>query len=186
MRSHLPQNLSLRYLDCELLAGQAPLSQGTEMNIAVSTLRDLAYSQGSREQKARVAAEVIRIARPYRWVGLYDVTEDEIAVIAWNGPEPPTYPRFSVFKGLNGAAVASRRPVVVQDVTIDSRYLTAIVGTRGEMIHPILRHTAEVVGTIDVESDSVNAFSAMDELLLAACADALRWLWIPSGVPDGL
>jgi hypothetical protein len=32
---------------------------------------------------------------------------DEIAVIAWDGPEPPNYPRFPISKGLNGAAVAA-------------------------------------------------------------------------------
>jgi L-methionine (R)-S-oxide reductase len=147
------------------------------MNSTLTKLRDLAYSSGTREEKARAAAGLIRIARPYRWVGLYDVTKDEIAVVAWDGPEPPTYPRFPVSKGLNGAAVASKCPVIVQDVASDPRYLTTIGGTRGEMIYPILRATTEVIGTIDVESDKMNAFSTADDSLLAACADALRWLW---------
>jgi GAF domain-containing protein len=107
---------------------------------------------------------------------LYDVIADEIAVIAWEGPEPPTYPRFPVSKGLNGAAVASKRAVIVRDVANDPRYLTTIGGTRGEMIYPVLR-SATVVGTIDVESEKLNAFSGEDESLLAACAPALHWLW---------
>lgn len=142
-----------------------------------SQLRDLAHSRGTREERARAAAGLIRVARPYRWVGLYDATESEIAVIAWDGPEPPTYPRFPVSKGLNGAAVASKRPVIVQNVASDPRYLTTIGGTQGEMIYPILR-SATVMGTIDVESENLNAFSPEDESLLAACADALRWLWM--------
>lgn len=146
------------------------------MSDVFSKLRELAGSSGSREERARIAAALIRIARPYRWVGLYDVTESEICVIAWDGPEPPTYPRFPVRKGLNGAAVVSKRPVIVQDVASDLRYLTTIGGTRGEMIYPILR-SAKVTGTIDVESDQLNAFSAEDESLLASCAEALRWLW---------
>jgi hypothetical protein len=81
-------------------------------------------------------------------------------VIAWSGPEAPTYPRFPIAKGLNGACVASRKPVIVQDVASDSRYLTTIGGTRGEMIQPVFDETGVVVGTIDVESDRVNAFGA--------------------------
>lgn len=84
--------------------------------------------------------------------------------------------RFPVSKGLNGAAVASKRPVIVQDVASDARYLPTIGGTRGEMIYPILR-SARVPATIDVESEQLNAFSDEDESLLAACADALHWLW---------
>ena len=147
------------------------------MSDVLSRLRDLARSSSPRGERARAAAGLIRTARPYRWVGLYDMTESEIVVIAWDGPEPPTYPRFPVSKGLNGAAVASKRPVIVQDVTSDPRYLTTIGGTRGEMIYPILRSTG-VTGTIDVESEKLNAFCSEDESLLAACADALRWLWM--------
>jgi len=147
------------------------------MSEVLSRLRDLSRSSGPREERARAAAGLIRVARPYRWVGLYDVTESEIAVIAWDGPEPPTFPRFAVSKGLNGAAVAAKRPIIVQDVASDPRYLTTIGGTRGEMIYPVLR-SAKVTGTIDVESEKLNAFSSEDESLLAACADALRWLWM--------
>jgi L-methionine (R)-S-oxide reductase len=98
-------------------------------------------------------------------------------VLAWDGPEAPAYPRFPVSSGLNGAAVASRRPLIVQDVSQDPRYLTTIGGTRGEMIQPVLGSSGEVVGSIDVESDKENAFTQRDETLLAECAAALGWLW---------
>jgi GAF domain-containing protein len=111
---------------------------------------------------------------------LYDVASKEIAVVAWDGAEPPTHPRFPLSQGLNGAAVASRKRVVVQDVSADSRYLTTIGGTRAELIEPVLDEFGKVVGTIDVESDRVNAFSARDEELLSACASRLKWLWSPS------
>jgi L-methionine (R)-S-oxide reductase len=142
------------------------------MSHELETFRSLAAATGSRPKKAKLAAALIRALGAYRWVGLYDVTAQEIAVIAWDGPEAPTHPRFPITKGLNGAAVASRRPVIAQDVAADPRYLTTIGGTRGEMIQP-------VVGTIDVESDRVNAFTKRDDELLAACAESLRWLWEP-------
>ena len=74
-------------------------------------------------------------------------------------------------------AVSSGRPVIAQDVVTDTRYLTTIAGTRGEMIQPVFGSTGAVVGTIDVEADRVNAFTARDEDLLRGCAEALRWLW---------
>jgi L-methionine (R)-S-oxide reductase len=148
------------------------------MNASFEALRDLARAPGSRVEKAREAAGLLRALGAYRWVGLYDVTAAEIAVVAWNGPEAPTYPRFPATKGLNGAAVASKRAVVVQDVTTDPRYLTTIGGTRGEMIQPIVAESGEVIGTIDVESDRANAFTERDERLLAQCARDLLWLWV--------
>ena len=147
------------------------------MEQQLEALQRLADSGGSRAEKAREAARIIRELGSYRWTGMYDVSAQEIAVIAWNGPEAPTYPRFPVTKGLNGAAVSSKKPVIVQDVASDPRYLTTIGGTRGEMIQPIIDGRGAVVGTIDVESDRVNAFSTRDEQLLAACAASLLWLW---------
>jgi putative methionine-R-sulfoxide reductase with GAF domain/GNAT superfamily N-acetyltransferase len=143
----------------------------------LAELQRLADGAGTRSDKAREAARLIRDLGAYRWTGLCDVSHTEIAVIAWDGPEAPTYPRFPVAKGLNGAAVSSKKAVIVQDVASDSRYLTTIGGTRGEMIQPVIDERGDVIGTIDVESDRVNAFSAKDEQLLAACAERLLWLW---------
>jgi GAF domain-containing protein len=143
----------------------------------LEALRSLAGSSASRAQKAAEAARLVRALGRYRWAGLYDVSATEIAVIGWDGPEPPTHPRFPVSRGLNGAAVSSKASVIVQDVARDSRYLATIGGTRAEMIQPVFDPRGEVVGTIDVESDRVGAFTVRDEELLAACAERLAWLW---------
>ena len=147
------------------------------MTHALDVLRSLGGDPGDRAAKAQRAVALIRMLGPYRWAGLYDVFPKEIAVVAWSGPEAPAYPRFSVTKGLNGACVASRKPVIVQDVANDPRYLTTIGGTRGEMIQPFLDESGAVIGTIDVESDHVDAFTDRDAKLLARCAETLSWLW---------
>jgi GAF domain-containing protein len=147
------------------------------MDHGLPALRELEHAAGSRTEKAQEAIRVLRAFGGYRWAALYDVSATEIAVIAWDGPEAPAHPRFPVGKGLNGVAVASGNPVIVQDVSSDARYLTTIGGTCGEMIQPVISPSGKVVGTIDVESDRVNAFSAFDEQLLTACARDLQWLW---------
>jgi hypothetical protein len=38
-----------------------------------------------REERARGIGDTIRGSGRYRWVDLYDVTEVEIAIIAWSG-----------------------------------------------------------------------------------------------------
>jgi GAF domain-containing protein len=157
---------------------EADLTTASDRQLA--TLRLLRESRGDRAAKAQRAVELIRSFGSYRWAGLYDVLETEIAVIAWTGPEAPTYPRFPLAEGLNGACVASRKPVIVQDVAKDARYLTTIDGTRGEIIQPIVAESGAVVGTIDVESDRVDAFTERDQRLLAACAKDLSWLWHPA------
>jgi len=132
-----------------------------------------------RTAKAVQIAELVRQAGSYRWVGLYEVTEQEIAVIGWSGPGAPAYPRFPVTQGLSGAAVAARRAVVVNDVTADPRYLTAFASTRSESVVPVLDPGtgAVVVGTLDVESGERDAFTDADRQALervAAASSAFR------------
>jgi putative methionine-R-sulfoxide reductase with GAF domain len=81
-------------------------------------LRRVFSTASHRGAQAQAASELICRLGGYRWAGLYDVLAEEIAVIAWSGPQPPAFPRFPGSKGLNGAAVASGRPVIVQDVSL--------------------------------------------------------------------
>ena len=135
-------------------------------------------SAEGREAKAVRIAETIRSAGDYRWVGIYEVSGEEIVVIGWSGPGGPAHPRFPVTQGLSGAAVASRETVVADDVSKDPRYLTAFGSTRSEIIVPVVdRPGRKVVGTIDVESEQVDAFSEEDRAALERCAGAVAELW---------
>ena len=62
---------------------------------------------GDRERKAAGIASAIRRAGDYRWAGVYEVTEEEIDNIAFDGPGAPAHSRFCATQGLSGSAVAS-------------------------------------------------------------------------------
>jgi L-methionine (R)-S-oxide reductase len=141
-------------------------------------LRGLLTGPEPRQAKAARAAAAIAKAGRYRWVGLYDVGPADIRIIGWAGPSAPTYPVFPRNQGLNGAAVESGAPLIVQDVRQDVRYLTTFGSTRAEMIMPVrVKADGAVVGTLDVESERVQAFTNRDRDLLSACAAALAELW---------
>jgi hypothetical protein len=82
----------------------------------LAQLRTLADESSTRTERAPTAVRLVRALGPYRGTGLHDVTATEIGLIAWDAPEPPRSPRFPVSQGLNEAAVAGRKPVIVQDV----------------------------------------------------------------------
>ena len=142
----------------------------------MSRLAAIGARSDNRVARAREAAECICIARNFHWVGLYDVTESEIRAIAWTGSIPPAFPTFPRTQGLNGAAVATGRPVIINDVRKDPRYLTTFNATLAEAVVPV-RSGTRIAGTIDVEGDRVNAFSADDEQFLKQCAVTLEPLW---------
>jgi L-methionine (R)-S-oxide reductase len=139
---------------------------------------DVLGSGKGHSEKAVQIADLVRQAGSYRWVGLYEVTEQEIVALGWSGPGAPAHPRFPVSQGLSGAAVAGRRAVVVNDVTADPRYLTAFASTLSEAIVPVLDPgTGAVVGTLDVESGERDAFTDADRQALERVAAASSGLF---------
>lgn len=135
-----------------------------------AAIEDFEFSKAAR---AKQIAHVIQHAREYRWVGIYEVQGSQIAALGWTGEAAPANPTFAVTQGLNGAAVNTRQPVMVNDVTSDPRYLATFGETKSELIVPVLDADQKVLGTIDVESDRLNAFTREDVLLLQTCARVL-------------
>jgi putative methionine-R-sulfoxide reductase with GAF domain len=146
--------------------------------LSINELRTVMDSSDDRTSKARQVTEIIRKSGNYRWVGVYDVTNDEIAIIAWSGVNAPAFPRFPVSQGLNGACVSAKQSVIANDVSKDARYLTTFGNTRSEIVVPVLgTNRRNVVGTIDVESQEKDAFGEADKAFLEECSKEIVRLW---------
>jgi putative methionine-R-sulfoxide reductase with GAF domain len=143
----------------------------------VDEVRVLAAADHSREQRAQRIADLVRERTGRRWVGIYRVDSDEVVNLAWSGPAAPAYPRFPADRGLTGAAIETRAPIVSNDVARDPRYLTALDSTGSELIVPVVVE-GRVVGTLDVEDARTDAFGVEDEALIVQLADALNGLYL--------
>lgn len=149
------------------------------MNNVLGQIRMTAASGGDRAIRAGRLAEMIRKLGDYHWVGIYDVDEENVSLIGWNGPGAPEHPTFSATEGLTGAAISEKKPVIVGDVRNDPRYLAAFGSTLSEMIVPILAPGGgRVIGTVDVESERANAFAPSDRQMVEQCAQAALPLWL--------
>ena len=108
----------------------------------------------------------------YSWAGVYVVVGDELMLGPWQGPEATEHVRIPVGQGICGAAAASGRTEVVDDVGEDDRYLACFASTRSEIVVPILRDGV-VVGEIDIDSDQPSAFGERDRDFLEQVARLL-------------
>src|SRR5215469_1563527 len=144
----------------------------------VKRIRSIVTGKELRSEKAKQLAEAVRRVGNYRWTGVYDVGSEVVSIIAYSGPGAPAHPTFPVTEGLTGAAIREKATVLVGDVRADRRYLTAFGSTLSEIIVPVLDpQSRKVVGTMDVESERANAFSAGDQQLLEECVRAALPLW---------
>ncbi len=105
----------------------------------------------------------------FSWVGIYLVEGGDLVLGPWRGPQATEHVRIPVGEGICGAAAATGRTEVVDDVDADPRYLACFASTRSEIVVPIA-YEGTVVGEIDVDSDQPGAFDDEDRRSLERVA----------------
>jgi L-methionine (R)-S-oxide reductase len=107
----------------------------------------------------------------YTWAGIYVLQGDELVLGPYLGKASP-HTRIPLNRGICGAAASEKATIVVDDVNSDPRYLACSIDTRSEIVVPIMRGD-DVLGEIDIDSDTPAAFTEQDRLLLESVAEAL-------------
>jgi len=74
--------------------------------------------------------------------------------------------RLKVGQGIVGAAVAEQKPILVNNVHDDPRYVGLVAGVNAQLVVP-LRHKNRVLGALNLLSDRIGAFTERDEQILA-------------------
>jgi L-methionine (R)-S-oxide reductase len=122
----------------------------------------------------------------FSWVGIYLVEGDDLVLGPWKGPEATDHVRIPIGQGICGAAAASGRTEIVDDVAADERYLACFPSTRSEIVVPI-SYEGRVVGEIDIDSDQPAAFGPDDRTFLERVAVLISAHslvgWDTGGVP---
>ena len=73
--------------------------------------------------------------------------------------------RLKVGEGTVGAAVAEKRPILLDDVDSDPRYHAVVPGVKSQLVVP-MRHKGQVIGALNLLSDKPAAFTERDEVIL--------------------
>ena len=108
----------------------------------------------------------------YNWVGVYMIEGEELVLRAWDGPEATQHVRIPIGAGICGLAAREKRTIIVGDVNADPRYLACFPYTRSEIVVPIFKD-GKVIGEIDIDSDTLHAFTEKDRSFLEQVANFL-------------
>jgi GAF domain-containing protein len=130
---------------------------------------------GSEPNPQRAMESTVRLlARhlaDYTWAGIYLLDGNELCLGPFVG-RPSPHTRIPLGRGICGAAAAEKTTVIVDDVNADPRYLACSTDTRSEIVVPIMLGD-EVLGELDIDSDTPAAFGADDRELLEQVATLL-------------
>jgi GAF domain-containing protein len=131
---------------------------------------DLASAKSSTGTELRQkVVKMLNEFPTYNWVGIYTVKGNVLHLDAWSGPAPTVHTEIPVGKGICGWAAKSGRTEIVSDVSKDPRYLQCFTNTKAEIVVPIHRD-GKVIGEIDIDGNTINAFSSLDREFLEAVA----------------
>ena len=108
----------------------------------------------------------------YNWVGFYMLeagASPPALVLGRYQGAMTVHTRIGLNQGICGAAAASGKTLVVDDVKKDPRYLACSLETKSEIVVPIFVH-GKVAGELDIDSHFASAFAHGDRELVEYCA----------------
>jgi len=98
------------------------------------------------------------------WVGFYLVKGEELVLGPFQGPVACT--RIRKGKGVCGAVWVQGETIIVPDVEAFPGHIACSSASRSEIVLPLFS-AGEVVGVLDVDSESLNEFDEVDARFLA-------------------
>lgn len=108
-------------------------------------------------------ASALREAFGFFWVGFYFVKEDELVLGPFQGPIACT--RIQLGKGVCGSAWKEKRTFLVPDVEAFPGHIACSSASKSEIVVPIIKNET-VLAVLDVDSDQLNDFDAIDQKYL--------------------
>lgn len=141
---------------------------------AIKAVNQGIHEGWTRDQILDAVVESLHHGHPkYHWVGIYLLMGDVLVLGPYRG-KPTVHTRIPIGEGICGLAARTKETVNVPDVRKDPRYVACSVGTRSEIVVPIL-HGDCVYGEIDIDSDELAAFDDADRAEL----EKLAYLLVP-------
>ena len=122
---------------------------------------------------ANVAA-VLKEAFEYPWVGFYILKGDELVLGPFQGQAACT--RLTPGKGVCGTSYSTAVTVIVPDVDQFPGHIACSSASRSEIVVPIIKD-GKVVAVIDLDSNELNDFNAVDQEFLEQLSILISARW---------
>lgn len=94
------------------------------------------------------------------WVGFYFVRGEELVLGPFQGPVACS--RFSILKGVCGAAVREKKMQIVPDVEAFPGHIACSSLSKSEIVIPLFDAGKKVWAVLDIDSTELEDFSEMD------------------------
>ena len=108
-------------------------------------------------------AAVLKEAFGFFWVGFYIVKKGELVLGPFQGPVACT--RIKKGKGVCGKAWETGETQLVPDVNAFPGHIACSAASQSEIVVPVFKGK-EIIAVLDIDSDQLDAFDAVDQKFL--------------------
>lgn len=121
-----------------------------------------ALLEGEKDLIANMAnvAAALKYGMGFFWVGFYLVKENELVLGPFQGPVACT--RIAKGKGVCGTAWQKQQTIIVDDVDTFPGHIACSSLSKSEIVVPLYGKDKALIAVLDVDSDELSAFDAMD------------------------
>jgi GAF domain-containing protein len=139
---------------------------------------EIIESDENRSEKLQAICDYLKQEITYYdWVGFYfkNGNKNELKLAEFSG-EPTDHVIIPFGKGICGQVAVSNKNFIVPDVSAQDNYISCGWKVKSEIVIPIFVN-GENIGQIDIDSHTVNPFSANDEQLLEFVCEKVAQLF---------
>lgn len=133
------------------------------------TVKTILHSRNTTSEKLYQLCQYLKKnVHHYDWVGFYFANQNTAKLHLGPYAGDPTDHKIIPFgKGICGQVAESNDTFLVEDVSLQDNYIACSINVKSEIVVPLFVK-GKNIGQIDIDSNTANAFSEEDELLLKA------------------
>ncbi len=150
----------------------------TDFKMFLDEVTKIVDADGDRDEKLQKICDLLRDRVSfYDWVGFYIVDpEEKILHLGPFAGEPTEHVKIPFGQGVCGQVARDEVPMIVQDVSRESNYLSCSPLVRSEIVVPVFKE-GRSVAQIDVDSHEPAAFSTRDRAFLMKVCESVSHLF---------
>ena len=146
------------------------MSKQEDYKLLLSQVKAMVKDETDAVANMANVAALIQEAFHFWWTGFYRVIGEQLVLGPFQGPVACT--RIGFGKGVCGTSWKDKKTIVVADVEQFPGHIACSSESRSEIVVPLFKGE-EVIGVLDIDSEKLATFDAVDKEWLEQIAEVL-------------
>ena len=146
------------------------MSKQEDYKLLLSQVKAMVKDETDAVANMANVAALIQEAFHFWWTGFYRVIGEQLVLGPFQGPVACT--RIGYGKGVCGTSWKERKTIVVEDVKQFPGHIACSSESRSEIVVPLFKGE-EVIGVLDIDSEKLTTFDAIDKEWLEQIAEVV-------------